>query len=197
MRGGWTERLKSFFDKKTLSDPGSNFNCSVYNLGVDGNTAEEILKRFEFETKQRIEEEKETIFIFATGVNDSCFVQSRNTLLVLPEKFKENIQKLINLAQKFSSKIIFVGLTPVDETKVNPFPYSTSRKSYKNESIEKYNEIIKLVCKENKIDFLEIFEKWIKIDYKGLLEDGLHPNSKGHEKIFEVVKNFLIENKII
>jgi len=30
-----------------------------------------------------------------------------------------------------------------------------------------------------------------------LLEDGLHPNSEGHKKIFESVKEFLIKNKII
>ena len=29
------------------------------------------------------------------------------------------------------------------------------------------------------------------------LEDGLHPNAGGHEKIFQKVKDFLIENKII
>lgn len=29
------------------------------------------------------------------------------------------------------------------------------------------------------------------------LEDGLHPNSEGHKKMFIRVKDFLIENKII
>ena len=29
------------------------------------------------------------------------------------------------------------------------------------------------------------------------LEDGLHPNSAGHEKMFQRVKDFLIKNKII
>ena len=70
-------------------------------------------------------------------------------------------------------------------------------KSYKNEYIKKYNEIIKSVYEENKIYFVEIFEDWMNSDYKNYLEDGLHPNSEGHQKIFESVKNFLIENKII
>jgi len=35
------------------------------------------------------------------------------------------------------------------------------------------------------------------LDYKGLLEDGLHPNSTGHKKIYEIVKGFLVENRII
>jgi len=112
------------------------------------------------------------------------------------EEFKVNIQELIDRAQKISSKIIFVGLTPVDEPKTTPIPWNTD-KSYTNENIKKYNEIIKSICQEKSIYFIEIFEKWINQDYKNLLEDGLHPNSAGHKKIFETVKDFLIQNKII
>jgi lysophospholipase L1-like esterase len=45
--------------------------------------------------------------------------------------------------------------------------------------------------------FIEIFENWKKISYESLLYDGLHPNSEGHKKIFETVKNYLVKNKII
>ena len=65
--------------------------------------------------------------------------------------------------------------------------------------MKKYDNVIKSVCAEKNILFLDIFGEWIKIDYKKLLDkkDGLHPNSAGHQKIFETVKDFLIENKII
>ena len=53
------------------------------------------------------------------------------------------------------------------------------------------------LCEENKIYFVEVFEKFKEINYQKLLDDGLHPNSEGHQKIFEIVKDFLIENKII
>jgi lysophospholipase L1-like esterase len=113
----------------------------------------------------------------------------------LPE-FQNNLRDIIKLAKKYSSKIIFVGLTPVDETKTVSLPWN-SDKSYKNEYIEKYNKIMKSVSKENKIYFINIFDKLVKSDYRNLLVDGLHPNSKGHQKIFEIVKDFLTENKII
>jgi len=29
------------------------------------------------------------------------------------------------------------------------------------------------------------------------LEDGLHPNAKGHEKMFQRIRDFLVENKVI
>lgn len=93
------------------------------------------------------------------------------------------------MARKFSKKIVFIGLTPVDETKTNPLPWSPQF-SVKNENIKKYNDIIKMICIKNKIQFIELFNQWVKTDYRRLLEDGAHPNSKGHEKIFETVKVF-------
>jgi len=186
--GGWIQRLRKFLDE--------NYGgYLVYNLGISGDNTNDLLKRVEFETEQRIKEEKELIFVFAIGINDSQFIHTQNNLRTSPEKFKENIQKLINIAQKFSSKIVFVGLTPVDETKTTPIPWNPDI-SYKNEYIQKYNEIIRNICKENKIYFIEVFEKFKELNYKELLDDGLHPNSKGHQKIFEIVKDFLIENKI-
>ena len=192
--GGWVQRLRKFLDEKNLTDP--DFYCLVYNLGVSGNNSKDLLERFEFETKQRLEENEETIIIFAVGINDSQFVHSENKNRISLENFKKNLQELINLAKNFSSKIVFLGLTPVDETKTTPIPWNTD-KSYKNEYILKYNEIIKTVCEENKIYFVELFEKLKEINYQKLLDDGLHPNSEGHKKIFEIIKDFLIKNKII
>jgi len=192
--GGWVQRLRKFLDEKHFIEP--DFEYSVYNLGVSGNTIGELLERFEFETKQRLEEGEEIIIIFQIGINDSQFVISENKLRTSPEKFKENIQNLIKVAKIFTQKIIFVGLTLVDESKTTPIPWNPN-KIYKNENIKRNNEIIKSVCKENNIYFIEIFDKWLKSDYKNLLEDGLHPNSPGHQKIFETVKDFLIQNKII
>jgi len=204
--GGWVQRLRKFLDEKLLNELETLDKkvlrklkapyFFVYNLGISGNTTEDLLERFEFETKQRFGDNKEIMFIFSIGICDSEYIHSKNSLRFSPQKFEDNIQKLINLAKKFSPEIIFVGLTPVDETKTIPIPWATN-KSCKNEYIQKFNEIIKSVCKENKIHFIEIFEKIVKLDYKKLLEDGLHPNSKGHQEIFEIVKDYLIQNKII
>lgn len=187
-KGGWVERLRLY-----MYDKG---DIDIYNLGVSGEKTPDLLERFETETKARIKENEETIIIFAIGINDSYFVYSKNGLMVPLDDFKRNIEKLINLARKFSSKIVFVGLTLVDEEKTTPIPWNTD-KSYKNGNVEKYNEIIKSICEEKNVYFIKIFEDWIKSDYQSLLEDGLHPNSEGHKKIFEIVKDFLIENKII
>ena len=195
--GGWAQRLKNFLNERTISNISDMDSWYfTYNLAVSGDTTEDLLERFEVETKQRLRGDEETIFIFGIGINDSQFVHSQNDLRTPPEKFRENIQKLIDLAQKFASKIIFVGFTPVDESKTTPIPWNTEF-SYKNENVKKYDGIVKSVCKENNVYFVEIFNQVTKLNHKKLLEDGLHPNSEGHQRIFEIVKEFLIKNTII
>ncbi len=156
-----------------------------------------MLERFEFETKQRIYKGEEIIIIFAIGVNDSCFVENKNIFLVIESDFKKNIQKLIGIAGKYSSKIVFVGLMPVEESKTNPIPWSTTGKYYKNKYIKKYDEIIKSICRKKNVYFIDMLGEFSKLDYKKLLEDGLHPNSAGHKKMFEIVRDFLADREIV
>lgn len=191
--GGWAERLRKIIDKKIISS-NQKFYCTLYNLSIDGNTSNNLLKRFSVETKNR-QEEKETIFIFAIGGNDAVSINNKN-LLVPRKKFENNIKNLIKFSLKFSLKILFVGLTPVNESKTNPLPWDKTMFN-KNEHLKRYNEIIKSICYENKIDFIELFEHFEKLNYKKLLEDGVHPNSKGHKIIFEIIKKYLEKNKII
>lgn len=194
--GGWVARLRKFLDEKTLS---SNFESYylVYGLGVSGGTTEELLNRFEFESSKRTKEGEETIIIFGMiAINDSQFIQSKKDIWYSPEQVKENVEKLIELAQKISQKIVFVGHTAVDETKTNPLPWNAD-KSYKNEYIKKYDEIIKTICQEKDIHFIDIMDSFMQPCYQDMLVDGLHPNSIGHEKIYEAVKDYLIKNNII
>jgi len=189
--GGWAWRLRKFLEEL---HPEKHF---FYNLSIpEDESTEEVIKRFEVETKARLSLENNLLIIFAIGINDSEFMNNQNCLRTPPEKFKANIQKLINLAKRFPSKVVFIGLTPVDEQKLDPIPWCPDR-SYKQEHIRKFNEVIKSVCRKDKVHFVELFERLNKMDYKKLLEDGCHSNSEGHKVIFEIVKSFLIKNKII
>lgn len=196
-QAGWSARLRKFLDKSLLSNPNFDDNNAilVYNCGISGDTTAGLLERLEDEAKRRLGQGEEAIIIFAIGINDSQFVQSKNGMRTSPDEFQNNLEKLILLARKFSQKIVFLGLTPVDEAKTVPISWDKD-KTYKNEYIQKYNDILKLVCKKNKVYFIKIFEKFMKMDYKAMLKDGLHPNTKGHAKIFGVVKRFFIKNKI-
>ena len=117
--GGWVNRLKLYMWSKDDID--------VYNLGISGNKTPNLLERFESDIKSRIEEGLEVIIMFAIGINDSYFLHSKNDNVTKFDDFKKNIGKLIILAKKFSSKIIFVGLNPIDEIKTTPIPWDTDK----------------------------------------------------------------------
>ena len=176
-QGGWAFRLKNLLMSKDRDN-------RIYPLGVSGDTGEDLLKRFFNEVKARVkeDEEREVVFIFAIGINDSNLEEGKNKVPL--KEFEENILKLIKLALTFSKNIIFLGLTPVNEEKA---------KGYRNKEIKKYNDKLREICKENKIKFIEIFEKWIDLDYDKLLdEDGLHLNDRGHKRISHFVKAFFV-----
>lgn len=177
-KGGWANRLRLHLDSK------DDFEDEVYNLGVSGDNTEGLLERFDSEAKFR----EPGFLIFAIGVNDSQYVISEKQNRVTIEKFEQNIKELISKAKIITDKILFIGLTPVDEAKTTPIPWNTD-KMYKNEYVEKYNSKIKEVCENERVDFIDIFSGMMKEDYKTMLIDGLHPDSKGHEWIANRIIN--------
>lgn len=201
-KGGWVNRLREFLDEKRLPKYRKTRQITdmdlVYQLGRSGDATDGVLERFKFEAKQRTIKARETIIIFQVGTNDTFFYidyeDPKKRLRTTPEKFSEKIQKLINEAKKFTSKVVFLGLAPVDESNASPLPWAKN-KFFKNENVKRYNDIIKSVCKENNVYFIEVFEK-LK-DGAKYLEDGLHLNSNGHQKIFEIVRDFLTKKKLV
>ena len=81
-------------------------------------------------------------------------------------------------AKKFTDKVVIAGLTNVDNEKTD---------GYKNDKIAIYNEKIKEIAGSQNIPFIDLFG----ILSAGEFGDGLHPNSIGHQKIFEKVNEVL------
>lgn len=191
---GWVERLRKELTKKVI-DTSQKFYCTLYNLSISGTTTGSLLKRFESETNPRIHKNEKIIIIFAVGANDTIKDRKGN-LWTTPAKFTKNVNKMTALARKSSNNIIYVLPAPVDEARTNPVFWDADV-SYQNARLKEYNEIIKAACAKNGAHYIDIFDKWIKLDYNPLLEDGVHPNSEGHKLIFDEVKMFLIKKKII
>lgn len=199
-QGGWVDRLKSFYFKECLNN--SDYYYMVYNIGVSGDTSVELLERFEFEIKHRLWEREETgekeeiIIILSTGKNDAAFIKSKNSFSTSINSFTINIKQLLTIAKKYSTKIIFVGPAMIDEIKAMSAEWDFNIK-YSNKDIEKYNKAMKFACKEKKVHFINMYEEFRKLNYKKLLKDGVHPNSAGHKKMFEIVRDFLVKKDIV
>jgi lysophospholipase L1-like esterase len=180
-KSGWANRLRFFLDSQ-------NSDIFSYNLGISGDTTNELLKRFDVEAEAR----HPTLIIFWIGDNDSILLKPQKKPMVSLPQFEKNLQKLIDKAKKFTEAVVFIGCKKVDELKTTPVPWATEC-HYTNKNLNLYNQKIKEVSEKNRCHFLEIFDLLNKED----LDDGLHPNSKGHKKLFLKVKDFLIAKKLL
>jgi lysophospholipase L1-like esterase len=185
--GGWVQRLRTFIERKYPREH------VIYNMGISGDTSEFLLERLESETKRR-SDFGDSILIFSIGANDSAIMVDK--LWVDEKIFANNIKKIIEVSRKLSKSTFFVEAVPMDESKTHPVPWD-KRVTYTNENIKKYNDILRSVCKQEGVNLIPLFDEFSKANYKKLLADGAHPNSEGHEKIFKIVRDYLIKNKII
>ena len=172
-KGGWVSRLRSYIESK-------GDEVTIYNCGVSGDNTIGLLKRFKIEAIAR----EPTIILFAIGINDSQYNKSKNNPRVPINVFQGNLQKLLNQAKDFTSKVVFVGLTKVDESKTMPIPWGPT-KYYDEENVCLYDSKIKEIADKNKFPYIKMFDLLGNKD----LEDGLHPNSEGHHKIFLKIKD--------
>lgn len=174
-KGGWANRLWFYFAKRNDDDYVTVNNCSV-----SGGTTDTILERFESEAKVR----NADALIFQTGINDASYEHTRDNLRVSPEKFRENLEEIIKRAKEITNNIIFMALKNCDEAKTMPVSWADIY--YTNENMGKYNKIMEEVCLRNAVLFLEA-----SLLEDGDFDDGLHPNTAGHKKVFTQVRDFL------
>jgi len=185
---GWVGRLREYFEPKT------KYNA-LYNLGIPGNNSNDILARIDLECLARRSNsypDDRFAIIIATGVNDAKTLGGKTKPQVKEDKFEKNIKLLIRKSRKYTNEIFFVGSTPVDES-INP----VDGNFFLNKRIGIYNEILKKVCNQEKVVFIDLFNDWVANNYKKLLSDGLHPNANGYEIIFRKIKKELISNDLL
>jgi len=167
--GGWADLLKKYLMAESVI---------TYNLGISDDTTEQLLKRFDTEVEAR----NPDIIIFAIGINDSMDIFGKKPISLV--KFADNLASLTDKALQITNKIVFVGLTNVDETKT--IPYADTDASFDNQSIGEYDEAIRSFCEENDLIFIDALGLLINDDD---LCDGLHPSLTGHQKMFETIKD--------
>jgi len=185
--GGWQNYLKVWFAKR------GKFQ-HVFNLAVSGRTTDDIIKRFKNEllARKSADPNNEIMALISIPVNDTRFTKNekgREIMEVSEEQFLRNLQKMSELAEKYANKLVFLGITKVDDTKTSPWYVIEEEIYWRNEKIEKYNKIAEEFCQQNKIPFCPMHDLLTDDD----LADGLHPNAEGHRKMFERVRDFLEE----
>jgi len=176
----WVARLQKYFKAQGLP-------IKVHNFGVSGNTTLDVLQRFEEESSMH----NQDVVIFAIGINDSIYLDTHKHQVSFKE-FHQNIGKLCSMAKKLTSKVVFLWLTRVDESKTTPIPWATN-KSYYMKYVSQYDAELQQICLTHDVPFIRLIDV-LSLDE---LDDGLHPNAKWHEKIYIKIRDFLLSNKLV
>ncbi len=178
--GGWVERLKRYMHRRAIERGEYHL---VYNLAISGETSWGILERLEAETASRLEEGEKSLVILQIGMNDSALT-SEGPVVQL-EEFETNVSDILQQAREIFDEAFVLGLFRVDEERTNPVPWAPLW--YKNERIKAYDEALRRVSEKRGAKFIPLMNL---ITLEGLA-DGIHPNSRGHQKIFETTKQAL------
>lgn len=174
-RIGWVNLFRNYIEDK------SNFTMNLYDLGIDADTTEDVLRRLDTEAAAR----KPDMVIFAIGVNDSAYRKTKDWPITKIDVFEKNIYTLIKKSRKFTKEIIFVGLCKGSDKETIPLPASKTGKCFSKANARVYNNIIKKCCLNENVLFIDIIDKIKDSEFC----DGLHPTKEGHEKIFKEVKD--------
>ena len=190
--GGWVVRLRKYLIKNGYID----WSTLLYNMAVDVDNSTKILSRIKSETECRVRyKDDRVLFIFAFGLHDTCFFKD-GRIITDKKTFENNVRSIITWQKKFGGDIFFVGITPVYEKKTRPVVYTTSGKNFSNKKISEYNTILRKVCKEEKILFIDVFDKMLP-KARTLFTDGVYPNNKAHGIILKSVIDELEKTDIL
>lgn len=184
--GGWVERLKKDAHHQTVESEG-NQKVQVINLGIGGDSSTKILKRMESEIQARYSKSWPFVLVVSCGANDERSINGKVETSL--EEFGSNTNAIIELAKKYSDKVLFVGAPPIGQTVVN-----FKGQEYSDERLEEYEKKLKNLVESAGLEFLPVRPVFQRAGIEDLYSyDNIHPNDIGHELIYKAVKPKLEE----
>ena len=187
--GGWTEMFKKYILSKDDSKVCNNY---IYIAGFSGATSTDILNRLEYIFNSFRHVEFKNIVILSIGINDTQEFNGSNKNSI--EQYVLNIKRISKYVTEKGAELVILGLTRIESD--NKFFWKPN-KYYDNKVISEYDRVLQGILKsdselkklynENIIRYISMEDVLQKDDYI----DGLHPNEKGHKKIFERIRKYI------
>ena len=182
-QGGWVDRLKTTYMDRQLTRLEDDLP-SIYNLGVEGETTRRLTARLPREVVTRRnnwEEDTDFAIVFAIGINDSLITDDGD-FFSSPEQYVHDLQELLDTAKLFCKRLLFVGLTPVEDDNPRNRYYSSNR-------VWEFEQALRSFVQEQALPFVRVFERFDHgKEEEFLYANGLHPNDEGHRLIYDAVE---------
>ncbi|MCF0137173.1 MAG: hypothetical protein HUJ66_02285 [Oscillospiraceae bacterium] len=158
-------------------------DCEVVNLGVNGETTAEILRRFDNEA---LSERPDAVFLMA-GTNDFVF-RTDNA-----EAAAELCRRMRLTAQEKGLRFVHVSPPPIDAELANDAWLGTGIAVYRmaQEDLGEFSELLRLDAEQSGCGFVDCFHGYAAYDRYA---DGLHPTAEGQRLIARLCLEWIKAN---
>ena len=186
--GGWPARLsKMVIDY--YKNKGSRFWPTTLNLSVSGDMIRDLNIRLPEVYHKRCWTSQDNLIIIAVGTNDTRSEGQPDFYVNSPENFQYELFTLGQQLRNTTKNVVILGLSDIDETKMNPCEWSDIPNYWERSRVKLFNAKLKQWAESKGYDFVDLYQLTSSDpDFiTNKLEDGLHPNDAGHELIANVV----------
>ncbi len=188
-RGGWVDRLKVYCISRFLNRKDHE-EC-VFNLGIGSENTRMMRLRFIPELKARIAPTSRSIVTLAYGANDAA---EKNGMFSIPvDEYVENLSWAIDEARGMGCEVWLLNITPV--AAVADGIRNSSGRLRANTNVAQYNEALEHLAQTKQAGFIDVNREFRKYELSSLfVDDGVHPNWKGHTLIFNLVRDRILDS---
>jgi lysophospholipase L1-like esterase len=162
----------------------------VYNLGMGMETSIDLMHRFFSEVLYRDPD----IIILQAAHGDSRSVLNNsqtNEFEIGKGARLRSYTKLFTYLSQGKKKVLIIGLNPMVDRSSKK--YSSQRSKH----LESHNRGLKKLCDRFGLAFLDPHDIFKQVKSEEYYVDGIHPNSKGYELMFDAIYKKLVELKYL
>lgn len=188
--GGWVDRFKRELHSKMYGPEKGGQLDHAFNLGILGNTSSQVLERIPYELPERQWDGQDFVVVLSIGTSDSKAEEAPTNYIFNIQEFMVTMQNIIDFVRSYTSHIVLIGLTPIDDTLTRP----TANNSYYSQGrVQEFNAALVDLSQSNHLPFVEVYNSMLALDWRAMLyEDGIHLNSLGHEWLYQRIRQPLL-----
>lgn len=178
--GGFVNRLRLWHE--SLDERNR-----VYNLGIWGEQTSALIERIAPEARAR----RSNLILIYPGFNDCRRIASPDgDNATTTDEFADLMRPLLSTAQAVAPTVVMTGF-PFDEKRTRP--YRETNIFYRIDDARQYTDALVNVAGPLNVKVLDFFGQFQGVDMSPLLaSDGLHGNSRCHQRLFEMTREFLL-----
>jgi len=187
--------VETYSEKLTKAFAEKGWKVEVINAGVGGNTTAAARQRFARDVLSR----KPSLVIIQFGINDSAIDVWQTPPATAPRvslpEYRSHLRHFIDEVQRVGSSVILMTpnrlrWTPKLKEMYGRPPYQPEDENGLNVILSDYAEAVREIAKQKQVQLIDIESEYRKLTSTSidtLLPDGMHPNSAGHDLVYQLL----------